>query len=119
MSTMNMIIYSILFQINVSSGSLYIEGKKVNPANIASVVSLCSQLDTIWPDMTVINAIKIFMKCRGYGNNSFSRKEILDPYVAYIIRELGMEEMLSKKVKTLSGGQKRRLACLSSLVGGK
>jgi len=104
-------------QINVTSGSLYVEGKKVNPANIASVVSICSQLDTIWPDMTVINAIKIFMKCRGYENNSFSRTEILDPYVAYIVRELGMEEMLSKKVKTLSGGQKRRLAFLSSLVG--
>ena len=58
----------------------------------------------------------IFMKCHGYHVNSLANK-ISDPYVAYLINELGMEDMLKKKVKTLSGGQKRRLAFLVSLIG--
>lgn len=103
-------------QLNVTSGAVFVEGKRVLPAVISKVVSMCGQLDTIWPDMKVINAIMIFMKCRGYHVNSLANK-ISDPYVAYLINELGMEEMLKKKVKTLSGGQKRRLAFLVSLIG--
>lgn len=45
------------------------------------------------------------------------KKTVTDPYVAYLVRELGIEEMLLKKVKALSGGQKRRLAFLVSLIG--
>lgn len=104
-------------QVGATSGNLYVEGEKVKPSNIATVVSLCSQLDTIWPDMKVINAIKIFMKCRGYSKESFSKGAINDDYVKHLISELGMEDLLTKEVKKLSGGQKRRLAFLSSLVG--
>jgi len=103
-------------QINVSSGAVYVEGERVLPSTISKVVSLCGQVDTVWPDMKVINAIKIFMKCRGYREKSCSR-EISDPYVRYIINRLDMDEMLPKRVKTLSGGQKRRFAFLVSLLG--
>lgn len=103
-------------QLSVTSGAVYVEGRRVHTANISKVVSMCGQLDTMWPDMKVINAIKIFMRCRGYRVNSCGLT-ISDPYVQYIIGELQMEEFLNKKVKTLSGGQKRRLAFLVSLLG--
>lgn len=103
-------------QLNVTSGTVFVEGEQVLPADISKVVSMCGQLDTIWPDMKVINAIMIFMKCRGYSINPCATK-IQDPYVTYLIEELGMEEMLNKRAKVLSGGQKRRLAFLVSLIG--
>lgn len=104
-------------QISASRGSVLVEGKKQKRAEISKVVSLCSQLDTIWPDMKVINAIKVFMNCRGYGNDSYTRNGIADPHVSNLISQLGIQDMLNKPVKKLSGGQKRRLAFLASLIG--
>jgi len=103
-------------QLNVTSGSVYVEGEKVFPTTISKVVSICGQLDTIWPDMSVSNAIKVFMKCRGYQQGGMC-STISDPYIKYLIGALGMEDMLKKPVKKLSGGQKRRVAFLISLMG--
>ena len=103
-------------QLSITSGAVFVEGKRVFPRDISKVVSMCGQLDTIWPDMKVINALMIFMKCRGYKVNPCAR-QIQDPYVRYLINELEMEDMMKKKVKVLSGGQKRRLAFLVSLMG--
>merc|ERR1712156_301517 len=103
-------------QIRTTEGVVFVEGKRVPPSEISSVVSMCGQLDTVWPDINVGKAIKIFMRCRGYKTSAYGDK-ISDPYVEHIVNELGIDEMLSKKVKTLSGGQKRRLAFLVSLLG--
>ena len=103
-------------QLGVTSGAVFVEGSRVFPRDISKVVSMCSQLDTIWPEMKVLNAVRIFMRCRGYKVNPCSA-DIGDPYITYLINELEMKEMLKKKVKTLSGGQKRRLAFLVSLMG--
>uniref|UniRef100_A0A7S0CHP6 ABC transporter domain-containing protein n=1 Tax=Proboscia inermis TaxID=420281 RepID=A0A7S0CHP6_9STRA len=101
-----------------TSGTVYVEGREVRPSQISQIVSLCGQIDTIWPEMKVLTAIRIFLLCRGYNTRtSTTSKTVTDPYVAYLVRELGMEEMLLKKVKALSGGQKRRLAFLVSLIG--
>jgi len=70
-----------------------------------------------WPKLKVSTVITIFMLCRGYKGVSYFSDEIKDPYISYLIRDLGMEEMLKKKVEKLSGGQKRRLAFLMSLMG--
>ena len=43
--------------------------------------------------------------------------KLSDPYILYLIERLGLEETLNKKVKSLSGGQKRKLAFLFSLFG--
>ena len=104
-------------QIGVTSGAVFVEGNRVFPREISKVVSMCGQLDTIWSEMKVINAIKIFMRCRGYKKINPCGAKITDPYVSYLTKELGIDEMLNKKVKTLSGGQKRRLAFLVSLLG--
>ncbi len=104
-------------QISVSSGAVYVEGKQVVPADIARVVSMCGQLDTIWPKIKVSSAIAIFMLCRGYRGNIHCAKEIKDTYVLQLVKKLGIHEMLNKKVGKLSGGQKRRLAFLMSLMG--
>jgi len=103
-------------QTSTSSGAVYVEGERVFPNTISKVVSLCGQVDTIWPDIHVEKAIKIFMKCRGYRLGG-ACSGISDPYVTYLIAELGMEEMMKKAVKKLSGGQKRRLTFLVSLLG--
>lgn len=103
-------------QLSVTSGAIYVEGTQVSPTDISKVVSMCGQLDTIWRDVKVVKAIILFMRIRGYRINQCATK-IVDPYTLHLIKELGMEEMLNKKTKNLSGGQKRRLAFLVSLVG--
>lgn len=104
-------------QISASKGNVLVNGKKVKPSQISKVVSLCSQVDTVWPDMTVLNAIKVFMRCRGYGSSSYTRTKITDPHVSRIIKELDIQDILKKAVKKISGGQKRKLAFLASLLG--
>jgi len=104
-------------QLSATSGGVFVDGKQVLPSDIAKVVSMCGQLDTIWPKIKVQNAIKIFMLCRGYTGNLHCSSGISDPYISYLIKELGMEDMMKKNVETLSGGQKRRLAFLMSLMG--
>lgn len=104
-------------QTNVTSGAVYVEGKQVAPSDISKVVSMCGQLDTVWPKLKVSSVIAIFMLCRGYRGNLYCSNTISDPYISHLIRELGMEETLKKKVEKLSGGQKRRLAFLMSLMG--
>jgi len=104
-------------QLSVSSGAVYVEGSQVVPADISKVVSMCGQLDTMWPKLKVSTVITIFMLCRGYKDVSYFSNEIKDPYISYLIRDLGIEEMLKKTVEKLSGGQKRRLAFLMSLMG--
>ena len=90
-------------QLNVTTGNVYVEGVRVFPSTISKVVSICGQFDTIWPTINVDNAIKIFMRCRGYKKVGLC-SSISDPYVKYLINELGMEDMMKKKVKELSGG---------------
>lgn len=104
-------------QLSASSGAVYVEGVQVAPADISKVVSMCSQLDTVWPKIKVRNAIAIFMLCRGYKGNLYCSRNISDPYIEYLIKELGLQETLNSNVDKLSGGQKRRLAFLISLVG--
>ena len=102
-------------QLSASSGAVFVEGEKKQPTEISKVVSVCGQLDTIWPTIKVNSAIKIFLKCRGHDVSFFSK--ISDPYVLHLIERLGLEETLNKTVKNLSGGQKRKLAFLFSLFG--
>jgi len=104
-------------QISASKGNVLVNGKKVKPSQISKVVSLCSQVDTVWPDMSVLNAIKVFMRCRGYGSGSYTRTKITDPHVSRIIKDLAIEDILKKPVKKISGGQKRKLAFLAALLG--
>jgi len=104
-------------QTSVTNGAVYVEGKEVVPSDISKVVSLCGQLDTMWPKLKVSSAIAIFMLCRGYKGNLYCSNTISDPYISHLIKELGLEETLKKNVEKLSGGQKRRLAFLMSLMG--
>jgi len=104
-------------QLSVSSGAVYVEGVQVAPADISKVVSMCGQLDTVWPKIKVHSAIAIFMLCRGYKGNLYCSRNISDPYVEYLIEELSLQDTLNCNVEELSGGQKRRLAFLISLVG--
>lgn len=104
-------------QLSASSGAVYVEGVQVVPADISKVVSMCGQLDTMWPKIKVQSAIAIFMLCRGYRGTLYCSRNISDPYVEYLIKELGLQETLNSNVDELSGGQKRRLAFLISLVG--
>lgn len=104
-------------QLSASSGAIYVEGVQVVPADISKVVSMCGQLDTVWPKIKVRSAIAIFMLCRGYRGNLYCSTNISDPYVEYLIKELDLQETLNSNVDELSGGLKRRLAFLISLVG--
>ena len=72
-------------QISLTDGAVYVEGQRVVPSDITKVVSLCSQADTMWPDLKVIKAINIFMLCRGYRGNFYCTNSISDPYIAYLV----------------------------------
>ena len=106
-------------QISLSSGQIVLDHKRVRGPEITKHVSLCSQVHSIWPDMKVQASIQLFMKCRGYEKKALRirRGQIVDPYVRYLIGALELEEVLAKRVKALSGGQKRKLAFLVSLLG--
>jgi ABC-type multidrug transport system ATPase subunit len=78
---------------------------------VREIVSLCPQFDIYWPDLTVLEHIKLFSKIRGIDDSA------LENYAMQKIREVGLEHRSDFRIKYLSGGMKRRLSIAIATIG--
>jgi multiple sugar transport system ATP-binding protein len=95
----------------VTSGEVYIDGKKVNDVPPKDRdIAMVFQNYALYPHMSVYENMAFGLKLR-----KFSKKEI-DERVREAASILGIEEYLNRKPKALSGGQRQRVAVGRAIV---
>lgn len=95
----------------ISSGSLYIDGKKVNDVPPKErEIAMVFQNYALYPHMNVYDNIAFGLKLR-----KVNKKEI-DERVKNAAKILGLEDYLKRKPKALSGGQRQRVALGRTIV---
>ena len=75
-------------------------------------IGWCPQHDILWDDVNVWDTLCIFSAIKGID------KKLINETVAETVTAVGLAEKKDAMVKTLSGGQKRRLSLAIALVGG-
>jgi multiple sugar transport system ATP-binding protein len=96
---------------DVSAGSVYIDGKKVNDVPPKDRdIAMVFQNYALYPHMSVYENMAFGLKLR-----KFPKKEI-DERVHEAAAILGIEEYLDRKPKALSGGQRQRVAVGRAIV---
>lgn len=99
--------------VKVSYGDGWINGNSIKSQlnEVQKSIGYCPQFDALLDDMTANETIKMFCLLRGLHWND-SR------YIAeYLAKEFDFTRHLNKKVKELSGGNKRKLSTAISLIG--
>jgi ATP-binding cassette, subfamily A (ABC1), member 3 len=88
----------------VTSGTIRVDGR--------GGLGICPQKNVLWPEVKVSEHIRIFnsLKTHGKGDD----KQVL----RQLIKSVDLDRKLHAKVKTLSGGQKRKLQLGMMLTGG-
>ena len=95
----------------ISEGELYIDGEIVNQIPPKDrEIAMVFQNYALYPHMTVYENMSFGLKLRKY-----SKKEI-DERVINAAKILGLEELLKRKPKALSGGQSQRVAVGRAIV---
>lgn len=96
---------------DISSGELYIGGKKMNEvAPMDRGISMVFQNYALYPHMTVEKNISYGLK------NMKVPAEEIEKKVDWAVKILGLEEYRYRKPKNLSGGQRQRVALGRAMV---
>lgn len=74
-------------------------------------MGVCPQFDVLWADLTVEEHLLFYSRLK--GTDPSKEKEV----ALIAMREVYLERFRNFKVKSLSGGMKRRLSVAISLVG--
>ena len=95
----------------ISSGELYIDGKKMNEvAPMDRGISMVFQNYALYPHMTVEKNISYGLKNMKVPADEIQKK------VDWAVQILGLEEYRYRKPKNLSGGQRQRVALGRAIV---
>ena len=95
----------------ITAGELYIDGKKVNDVDTKDRdVAMLSQGYTLSPHLTVYDNMAFGLKLRKVS------KQDIDSRVREAAAVLGLTDCLMRKPKTLSAGQRQRVALGRALV---
>ncbi len=95
----------------ISSGELYIDGKKMNEvAPMGRGISMVFQNYALYPHMTVEKNISYGLKNMKVPADEIKKK------VDWAVKILGLEEYRYRKPKNLSGGQRQRVALGRAIV---
>lgn len=99
----------IIGSLSPDSGFVQIGGKKIKKGADLKGISYCNQFDVLWPNLTILEHLKIASSIKGIKNNKKQLFELLD--------QLELTEHRNKKTKELSGGLRRRCSLGFALVG--
>ena len=91
----------------IESGTLSILGREAGDSSLREKISYSTQIASVYEDLTVLENIEYFAKL--YKNNEKSIKQILD--------EVDITKNSHQLARTLSGGERSRLALATALVG--
>ncbi len=92
----------------VRSGQLLIEGKVAGAKELQRLIGYVPQDSPLFPELTVKDNLLLW-----YGGKKVLQEEL----EGGIIEKLGLQEMLKKRVNTLSGGMLRRV-CIGCAMAG-
>lgn len=97
----------------LSSGEAFVCGFniKTHVRNVHKHIGYCPQFEALLVDLTGRETLKIYALLRGIPLYE------IDDIVKKLTTELGFYKHLDKKVKELSGGNKRKLSTAVALIG--
>ncbi|ORY27423.1 P-loop containing nucleoside triphosphate hydrolase protein, partial [Neocallimastix californiae] len=98
----------IISNLKLTTGEIYFNG--IDHCKSNNIIGYCSQTNVLWDELTVVDHIYLFLKLRGVQNDS------LKDFTTYYVKLAQIEEHTNKKVKNISGGTKRKLAILLSII---
>lgn len=102
-------LFSVLAGIKKARGGrLLLEGKEVEKNQLQKLIGYVPQDSPLFPELTVKDNLLLW-----YGGKEALQKE-LD---GGVIEKLGLQELLKKRVSTLSGGMQRRV-CIGCAMAG-
>jgi ABC-type multidrug transport system ATPase subunit len=106
------LVHSILGFLKPDRGEILIKGEKVIPdkKDLLSKIGFEPQENILWDFLTVKEHLELMGILYGIS------KETLRERINYLLSKLQMEEKSKTKVKQLSGGLKRRLQLMISLI---
>lgn len=98
---------------SISSGEAFVQGSslKTNMSEINKVIGYCPQFDALLDDLTGSETLEIFALLRGV------RRENISVISKRLANELNFQKHINKKVRELSGGNKRKLSTAIALIG--
>ena len=98
-----------------TTGEAYILDRSLidpyNKAYIQSVTGICPQFDILYPTLTCRQHLKYFCCLKNIA------QEAEKAHIDELLESVGLVEKADVKVKSLSGGQKRRLSVAIALTG--
>lgn len=99
--------------VNISYGDGWVNGNSIKSRlkEVQKCIGYCPQFDALLDDLTANETIKMFCLLRGIkwaDSNQIAE---------YLAKEFDFSRHLRKKVKELSGGNKRKLSTAISLIG--
>ncbi|CAG9467760.1 unnamed protein product [Pedinophyceae sp. YPF-701] len=99
--------------LEASGGSALIQGFDINKEmqNIYSIMGVCPQHDILWGTLTAAEHLRFYGRLK-----NIPEKELKDE-VMRVLRLVNLHGVAHKKVKTFSGGMKRRLSFSISIMG--
>ena len=103
-------LFSVLAGIKrARGGKLLLEGKEAGEKQLQKLIGYVPQDSPLFPELTVKDNLLLW-----YGGKEALQKELEEG----MIGKLGLQEMLKKRVSTLSGGMQRRV-CIGCAMAGK
>lgn len=101
----------------VSSGHIYLNGKDLTEINKKEIGRFRREnLGFIFQDFNLIDTLTIHENIALALTINKTNKNEIDGKVNSVVKELGIEEILTKYPYEVSGGQKQRTACARALI---
>lgn len=105
----------LVSQLTATKGKIYIDGMLLNKhwKSLRSRICYCPQDNILWNKLSCADHLKIFGKIKGISDSQLKNK------VDESLKLLNLYSKKNERVEKLSGGQKRRLSFLISMIGSK
>ncbi|CAG8559387.1 9157_t:CDS:10 [Ambispora gerdemannii] len=96
-----------------TSGSVYIDGIDIRSdmAKVYTKIGVCPQNDLLWPDLTIKEHLLFYARLRGIEPHLETKA------INHTLNLVRLTEFQNRLVKSLSGGEKRRLSIAIALTG--
>jgi len=98
-----------------TSGNATVFGFPVETSidNVREITGVCLQHDTLWPELTPMEHLQLFLMIKGIETQNIERETLR------ALQEVGLDKISQAELpsKFLSGGMQRRLSVAISILG--